>query len=109
MEIDTQRAREFGRELAANGVEYCFATYVDIHGVPKAKTVPVEYFTKMAKGSELFTMGAMEGLGVVGPHEDECAAVPDLDSCIIFPWDQRFAWFASDLYYHGEPYAKAGF
>ena len=34
MEIDIQRAREFGRELAASGVEYCFATYVDIHGVP---------------------------------------------------------------------------
>ncbi len=106
MEIDTQHAREFGKELAAKGVEYCFATYVDIHGVPKAKTVPVEYFTKMAKGSELFTVGAMEGMGLVGPHEDECAAVPDLDSCIIFPWDKRFAWFASDLYYHGEPYVN---
>ncbi len=32
----------------------------------------------MAHGSELFTVGAMEGMGLVGPQEDECAAVPDL-------------------------------
>lgn len=106
MEIDLERAAELGKELKAQGVEYCFATYVDIHGVPKAKTVPVEHIVKMAKGSELFTVGAMEGMGLVGPHEDECAAIPDLDSLIVLPWDRRFAWFASDLYYHGEPYAN---
>lgn len=106
MGIDIQYAKELGQDLAAKGVEYCFATYVDIHGVPKAKTVPVDHFTKMAKGSELFTVGAMEGMGLVGPHEDECAAVPDLESCIVLPWDKRIAWFASDLYYHGEPYAN---
>lgn len=106
MEIDTKRATELGRELKSKGVEFCFATYVDIHGNPKAKTVPVDHLAKMAAGSELFTVGAMEGMGLVGPHEDECAAVPDLDSCIQLPWDKRFAWFASDLYYHGKPYAN---
>lgn len=106
MEIDTSRAIELGKELKSKGVEYCLATYVDIHGNPKAKTVPVDHLANMAKGSELFTVGAMEGMGLVGPHEDECATVPDLDSCIQLPWDKRFAWFASDLYYHGEPYAN---
>ena len=60
----------------------------------------------MARGSELFTVGAMEGMGLVGPQEDECAAVPDLSSMMILPWDKRFAWFASDLHYRGEPYAN---
>src|SRR5262249_38396241 len=91
-------------DLIAKGVQYCFATYVDVHGVPKAKTCPISSFEKMAKGSELFTVGAMEGMGLVGPQEDECAAVPDLTSVMILPWDKRFAWFASDLYYRGEPY-----
>ncbi|MEM8795873.1 MAG: glutamine synthetase, partial [Pseudomonadota bacterium] len=71
---------------------------------PKAKCVPIGSFEKMCKGSELFTVGAMEGMGLIGPEKDECAAVPDLDSLIIVPWDKRYAWFASDLYYHGEPY-----
>jgi glutamine synthetase len=95
---------ETKRELIARGVEYCLASYVDVHGVPKAKTTPIAAFEKMAAGSELFTVGAMEGMGLIGPQKDECAAVPDLGSLIVLPWDKRFAWFASDLYYHGEPY-----
>lgn len=105
-EIDERRVREMQRELQSKGVRFCFAAYVDIHGVPKGKAVPIEKFAKMCAGSELFTVGAMEGMGLVGPHEDECAAVPDLDSLIIAPWDPRLAWFAADLEYHGAPYAN---
>lgn len=101
---DPERVAEVRAVLEAAGVEYCFATYVDIHGVAKAKAVPLASFEKMCAGSELFTVGAMEGMGLVGPEKDECAVVPDLGSLIIFPWDSRFAWFAGDLYYHGEPY-----
>ncbi len=92
------------KQLIDAGVEYCFAAYVDIHGVPKAKTVPIQKFEKMAEGSELFTVGAMDGMGLVGPEQDECAAVPDLSTLTIMPWDKRFAWFAADLTYHDEPY-----
>ena len=106
MEIDLERVRSMKADLEQRGVEFCWATYVDIHGVPKGKTVPIASFEKMAKGSELFTVGAMEGLGLVGPHEDECAAVPDLDTCVVLPWDPRIAWFSSDLHYHGEPYVN---
>jgi len=101
---DPALIEETRRRLAEAGVEYCLATYVDVHGVPKAKSVPLASFAKMARGSELFTVGAMEGMGLIGPQKDECAAVPDLDSLILLPWDGRYAWFASDLYYHGEPY-----
>lgn len=103
---DTAKIRDLKQALQAEGVRYCLAAYVDIHGIPKAKTVPVERFEKMCAGSELFTVGAMDGMGLIGPEKDECAAVPDLDSVMILPWDKRFAWFPSDLYYHGEPYAN---
>jgi glutamine synthetase len=103
---DTAQIKDTRRRLEAAGVEYCYATYVDVHGIPKAKAVPLASFEKMARGSELFTVGALDGMGLVGPQHDECAAVPDLDSLIILPWDKRFAWFASDLHYHGEPYAN---
>ncbi len=92
------------KKLLDAGVEFCFASYVDVHGVPKAKCVPIEYFEKMCKGSELFTVGAMEGMGLIGPEKDECAAVPDLATATICPWDKRYVWFASDLYFHGKPY-----
>lgn len=93
-------------KLEAAGVRHCFSLYVDIHGVPKAKTNPVSAFEKMAKGSELFTVGAMDGMGLLGPQEDECAAVPDLDTLTIAPWDKTKAFFFGDLYYHGAPYAN---
>ena len=92
------------QKLLDAGVKYCYASYVDLHGVSKAKTTPIESFEKMTNGSELFTVGAMEGMGLVGPEEDECAAVPDLDTCVVFPWDRTQAWFTGQLYYHGEPY-----
>lgn len=98
--IDTCQQR-----LIEAGVQRCFASYVDVHGRPKAKAVPIASFAKMAKGSELFTVGAVEGLGLIGPQEDECAAVPDLDRAVICPWDPTSAWFPSDLHYHGKPYA----
>jgi len=101
---DAAKIKETRRKLEEAGVEYCYASYVDVHGIPKAKVVPLNAFEKMAHGSELFTVGAMEGMGLIGPQKDECAAVPDLSSLMILPWDKRFAWFASDLYYHGKPY-----
>ena len=104
--FDQKKADELKADLAAKGVQYLLSTYVDIHGVPKAKVNPIECLDKMAGGSELFTVGAMEGMGLVGPQEDECAAVPDLDTAIVCPWDKRFAYFFGDLYYHGAPYVN---
>jgi len=101
---DPQRVRDMQKQLQEAGVEYCYASYVDIHGVPKAKCVPIGKFHKMCAGSELFTVGAMEGMGLAGPHEDECAVVPDLDTATILPWAPNRAWFTGQLYHHGEPY-----
>ncbi|MCB1096816.1 MAG: glutamine synthetase [Verrucomicrobiae bacterium] len=91
-------------KLEEEGVEFLLSTYVDVHGIPKAKVNPLAAIGKMAAGSELFTVGAMEGMGLVGPQEDECAAIPDLDTVMVCPWDRRFAYFFGDLYYHGAPY-----
>jgi len=92
-------------KLAQAGVRSCLATFVDVYGIPKAKLTPLESFEHLCDGSELYTVGAVEGLGLGGPHEDECATVPDLNSAIVLPWDNSRAWFSADLYYHGEPYA----
>ncbi|HEY0465723.1 MAG TPA: hypothetical protein VGC79_16030, partial [Polyangiaceae bacterium] len=98
-EVAALKARLFDQ-----GVKSCLATFVDIHGIPKAKLTPIESFEHLCDGSELYTVGACEGLGLAGPQEDECATVPDLQSAIVLPWDKTRAWFSSDLYYHGEPY-----
>jgi glutamine synthetase len=102
---DRKQIEAVKKRLHSAGVRTCFATFVDVYGIPKAKATPLEAFEHMCEGSELYTVGACEGLGLVGPQEDECATVPDLDSAIVLPWDKTVAWFSSDLYYHGEAYA----
>jgi len=101
---DPARVAAARKTLDEAGVRTCFAAFVDIHGVPKAKATPISAFEKMCNGQELYTVGANEGLGLAGPHEDECATVPDLASLIVLPWDASQAWFNADLYYHGAPY-----
>jgi glutamine synthetase len=91
-------------ELIKRGVKYCIGSYVDVHGVTKAKMVPVESFARMARGSELYTVGALDGMGDLGPEEDECSAVADLCSALICPWNGELTWAACDLIWHGEPY-----
>jgi glutamine synthetase len=102
---DTEKVKAAKKRLVDAGVQKCFAAFVDVYGIPKAKATPIESFEHMCEGSELYTVGACEGLGLVGPQEDECATVPDLDSGVVLPWDGSAAWFSSDLHYHGEPYA----
>jgi glutamine synthetase len=99
-----ERVAEEKQRLVDAGVEYCFASWVDIHGRSKGKCVPVGRFEHLARGSEMYTVQAFEGMGPLGPHEEDQAAVPDLDSLVICPWNTRYAWMASDLYWRGEPY-----
>ncbi len=102
---DREKVAALKGRLFDEGVKSCVATFVDIYGIPKSKVTPLESFEHLCDGSELYTVGAVEGLGLAGPQEDECATVPDLDSVVVLPWDKTRAWFSSDLYYHGEPYA----
>jgi glutamine synthetase len=90
-------------ELKAKGVKYCVGAYVDIHGVPKGKFVPIDHFVHFAEGSELYTGYALDGLGQK-PNDDEIASVPDLDRGCILPWNKEVAFYPADNTFKGEPY-----
>lgn len=93
------------RDLQQQGVEYLYGYFVDIHGVAKSKCVPLAHLESFVKGSETYTVGALEGMGPLGPNEDECIGVPDLSSITVLPWNKKHAVFAADLLWHGEPYS----
>jgi glutamine synthetase len=93
----------FQQTLVERGVRYCLGAYVDIHGVPKGKFVPVSHFQHFAGGSELYTGYALDGLGQA-PNDDEIASLPDLERCVQVPWRKELAWFPADNTLHGEPY-----
>ena len=75
------------KSLEAKGVRYGLASYVDIHGRPKCKAVPISHFAQMLRGSELFTGAALDGV----PQEvndNEVAAHPDIDRAITSDTDR---------------------
>lgn len=91
------------QDLKAKGVKYCIGAYVDIHGIPKGKVVPIDHLQHMAHGSELYTGYALDGLGQA-PNDDEIASVPDLDHIIQLPWQPQVAWMPADNTFKGQPY-----
>ncbi|MFA5548152.1 MAG: type III glutamate--ammonia ligase [Porticoccaceae bacterium] len=90
-------------DLKAKGVKYCMGAYVDIHGIPKGKVVPIDHLPQMAAGSELYTGYALDGLGQK-PNDDEIASVPDLSHIIQLPWQKEVAWMPADNTFKGQPY-----
>ena len=89
--------------LETQGVKYALASFVDIHGACKAKVVPLAHLGQMMSGSELFTGAALDGVPQA-INDQEVAAMPDLDSATILPWNSEMVWFASDLYLGDKPF-----
>lgn len=90
-------------DLKAKGVKYCMGAYVDIHGIPKAKVVPIDHLHHMAHGSERYTGYALDGLGQA-PSDDELTSVPDFHHIIQLPWQPEIAWMPADNGFQGKPY-----
>lgn len=90
-------------ELIAKGVQYCIGAFVDIHGVPKGKVVPISHLPQMVNGSERYTGYALDGLGQA-PNDDELTSIPDLSRVIQLPWQPKIAWMPADNAFQGKPY-----
>lgn len=99
-ESDVSKVQE---ELKSKGVQYCIGAYVDIHGIPKAKVVPIDHLPQMAAGSERYTGYALDGLGQA-PSDDELNSIPDLNHIIQLPWEPKVAWMPADNGFQGKPY-----
>src|SRR5262245_57605121 len=97
------KTNALAEELAVKGVKFLLASYVDMHGVPKGKVVPIAHLRDMLAGSELCTGAALDGVPQ-DVSEEEVAAFPDPASCIVLPWKPDVAWFASDLWCKGAPF-----
>ena len=65
-------------------------------GVSKSKVVPISHLVQMLGGSEMHTGAALDGVPQ-DMSEPEVCSVPDASSCVVLPWKQDTAWFASDL------------
>jgi len=103
-EFQTPEIEALRNSLQDQGIKYALASFVDIHGMCKAKAVPLSHFGQMMAGSELFTGAALDGVPQA-VSDEEVAAMPDPESATVLPWNPEIVWFASDLYLSGQPFA----
>src|SRR6218665_3444738 len=71
--------------LRAQGVGYVLAQFVDIHGVAKAKSVPVSHLPTVLGVGAGFAGFAIGGVGIE-PHGPDFMAVGDLATLSLLPW-----------------------
>ena len=91
------------KRMEGDKIGHILTQFVDIHGAPKVKMVPVTHFDDVIDDGAGFAGGAVWGLGQ-GPHSHDVMARIDLDSYTPLPWKDGVARFASDLYVDDEPY-----
>ena len=93
-----QNADDVRRIVAADGIEFLFAQFVDLHGKPSAKLVPAHHLDDLLSEGAGFAGFAAGDIGQ-GPHDPDLIAIPDPRSLTILPWRPMLAkevsWTAS--------------
>src|SRR3954467_13056525 len=109
MAVSTERAEKTNprldevRKIAkGRGIEFFFAQFVDMYGRPSAKLVPAANLDDLANDGAGFAGFAAGEIGQM-PSDPDIAAIPDLDSLTLVPWQQNLARFACDITVEGEP------
>src|SRR5829696_2594045 len=99
----TPSAAELRTRLTDQGVQFVFAQFVDMHGKPSAKLVPVTHLEGLFADGAGFAGFAAGDIGQ-GPHDPDIAAMPDARTLTHLPWKPEVARFACDITVEGEPW-----
>ncbi|HEX4341473.1 MAG TPA: type III glutamate--ammonia ligase [Polyangiaceae bacterium] len=90
--MDLKQAQDLCKD---NGVKFVLAQFVDIHGVAKAKAVPVSHLEDILSDGAGFAGFAVWGLGQA-PCDADFMAVGDLSTLSLVPWQPGFARIVCD-------------
>jgi glutamine synthetase len=97
---------ELRARAEADGVEFFFAMFVDMHGKPCAKMVPIEALDVLLGGGAGFAGFAAGPMGQ-SPADADMIAVPDPASYMLAPWQPGLAVLHCDISVEGEPWPYA--
>ncbi|WP_084544863.1 type III glutamate--ammonia ligase [Derxia gummosa] len=89
--------------FGARGIAYVLAQFVDIHGVAKAKAVPVAHLESVLTAGAGFAGFALWGMGLE-PHGPDFMAVGDLKTMVPVPWQPGLARIVCEGHVNGEPW-----
>ena len=94
---------ELAAKAEADGVEFFFAMFVDMHGKPCAKMIPVEAIDVLMGGGAGFAGFAAGPMGQT-PADPDMIAIPDPASYALVPWQPGLAVLQCDIHVEGEPW-----
>ncbi len=89
-----------------DGVEFLFAMFVDMHGKPCAKMVPVSAIDGLMEDGAGFAGFAAGAMGQ-SPSSPDILAMPDLSSYMPAPWRPGLGIIQCDPHVLGEPWPFA--
>ena len=101
MSSDTATLDTIRSAMEDRGVEFIFAQFVDLYGRPSAKLIPAAHLDGLVEEGAGFAGFAAGEIGQL-PSDPDIAAMPDLDSFTLVPWQPNLARFACDVTVEGE-------
>ena len=101
MGADTAKVETIRKTIAERGIEFIFAQFVDMYGRPSAKLIPAAQLHALVEDGAGFAGFAAGEIGQL-PSDPDIAAIPDLDSFTLVPWQPNLARFACDVTVEGE-------
>ena len=101
-----QKIEALTRRIEAEGIKYVFFQQVSITSRVMGKGVVSSFFAQVAQKGYQLVYGATANLFTdrygnyigFGPEESELAAIADLDTFAVLPWDPRVARVYCDCY-----------
>jgi glutamine synthetase len=97
---------ELAAAIERDGIEFMFAMFVDLHGKPCAKLVPVSALEQMLADGAGFAGYAAGPMGQ-SPADPDLIAVPDIGSYTPMPWRPGLAIVMCDPHVDGKPWPYA--
>lgn len=105
IERNRPRIAELRQRLEAAGVKYVLSSWIDLHGIPKTKPVPMSDLEDLCLGKgPQFAVHSISFVPELTPADSDQIMVPDLDAVYICPWDNTLAIIFADLFWEGAPY-----
>jgi len=93
------------KTLEEAGVKYVLSSWIDLHGIPKTKPVPMSDFEELCIGKgPQFAVHSVSFVPELTPADPDQIMLPDLNSVYICPWDKTTAIIFADLFWEGAPY-----
>jgi len=88
------------RKVKEGPIEFFFAQFVDMYARPSAKLVPAAHLDTLVTEGAGFAGFAAGEIGQL-PSDPDIAAIPDVASFTVVPWQPNLARFACDVHVEG--------